>query len=63
MGRIALNEKLSALLDYWRSKCRARAMPARADIDPAEIPRLLPYLMLLDMPKGRLRYRLAGEAI
>jgi hypothetical protein len=63
LRRIALNETLSALLDYWRSKCRGRPMPARTDIDPAEIPALLPYLMLLDMPKGRIRYRLAGEVV
>jgi len=63
LAKIALNETLTALLAHWRAKCRGRPMPARIDIDPAEIPRLLPYVMLLDMPKGRLRYRLAGEAV
>lgn len=36
-------------------------MPARADIDPTEIPRLLPDVMLVErLPEGRYRYRLIG---
>ena len=38
-------------------------MPRRADIDPGEIPRLLPDLMLVDLlPDGRYRCRLIGTA-
>ena len=40
---------LVEFLEYWRGKCDGRAMPARADIDPLEIPRLLPYVYLVDV--------------
>ncbi len=68
MGRIAeqalaRDQVLSALLDYWRSKLAGRAMPRRADIEPTEIPQLLPHLQLVDRVDGRYRYRLAGTAI
>jgi len=47
--------------DYWRCKLAGRALPRRADIDPTEIPRLLPDVMLVDvLPEGRYRYRLIG---
>lgn len=46
---------------YWRRKTGARLMPSRSDIDPAEIPKLLPDVMLVDvLPDGRYRYRLIG---
>ena len=36
-------------------------MPRRGDIDPTEIPKLLPDVMLVDvLPEGRYRYRLIG---
>ena len=36
-------------------------MPRRVDIDPIDIPKLLPDLMLVDvLPAGRYRYRLIG---
>jgi len=38
-------------------------MPRRADIDPTEIPKLLPDVMLVDvLLQGRYRYRLIGTA-
>ncbi len=46
---------------YWRRKSADRAMPRRADIDPIEIPSLLPDVMLVDVfAEGRYRYRLIG---
>lgn len=50
--------------DYWTAKRGDRAMPARADIDPAEIPDLLPYIVLTEVLAGPpfLRYRLVGTA-
>ena len=60
---LARDEVLLGLLAYWRSKLGGRAMPRRADIDPAEIPRLLPHLQLVERVDGRYRYRLAGTAI
>ena len=35
-------------------------MPRRADIDPIEIPKLLPHVMLVENAGGRYRYRLIG---
>ena len=38
-------------------------MPRRADLDPTDIPRLLPHVMLVEvLPDGRYRYRLIGTA-
>jgi hypothetical protein len=46
---------------YWRSKAADRAMPSRSDIDPTDIPRLLPDVMLVERhDDGRYRYRLIG---
>jgi len=53
--------RMEAAYRYWRRKAGARIMPRRADIDPTEIPKLLPDVMLVDvMPDGRYRYRLIG---
>jgi len=39
-------------------------MPRRADIDPIEIPKLLPHVRLIDViGPGRYRYRLVGTEI
>ena len=38
-------------------------MPARRDLEPTEIPALLPYLTLIDRVQGRFRYRLVGTAL
>jgi hypothetical protein len=46
---------------YWREKAAGRAMPSRADIDPIDIPKLLPDVMLIErLDNGRYRYRLIG---
>lgn len=46
---------------YWRGKAAGRRMPNRADIDPTEIPKLLPDVMLVErLDNGRYRYRLIG---
>jgi hypothetical protein len=37
-------------------------MPARGDINPAEIPALLPYLTIVDKVDGQFHYRLVGSA-
>lgn len=53
--------RLQQLHAYWLQKAGRRPMPARADLDPAEIPLLLPHVMLVDvLPSGRYRYRLIG---
>jgi hypothetical protein len=47
---------------YWNRKRRGRRMPARADIDPAEIVPFLPGIMLVDVVADARRfvYRLVG---
>lgn len=53
--------RLETAYRYWRGKAGERRMPRRADIDPTEIPKLLPDVMLIDvLPEGRYRYRLIG---
>ncbi|HEX6977745.1 MAG TPA: PAS domain-containing protein [Alphaproteobacteria bacterium] len=57
--------RLHTVFAYWNDKRGARAMPARADIEPAELKSVLPYLMLTDVVDGgaRFRYRLCGTAV
>lgn len=56
---------LLELYRYWDMKRGARAFPSRADIDPIEIRRVLPHVVLTDVFREplRLRYRLVGTAI
>ncbi len=59
------DERLTALLAYWRSRRGARPMPAFSDIDPIDIPALLTYLWVHDYDRAtdRFRVRLMGEAV
>lgn len=53
--------RLEQAYEYWRRKAAGRKLPRRRDIDPVEIPKLLPDVMLVDVePDGRYRYRLIG---
>lgn len=59
---------LCPALDYWKSRKGDRVAPARADIDPVDIPRLLPRVMLVDVETTEggdpdFRYRLSGTGI
>ncbi len=56
------DERLQDLLAYWQSKKNGR-LPARSDIDPIEIPKLLKYLILADYDAVRqdVRFRLVGS--
>ena len=57
---------LSAVYAYCATRCGARPMPRRADIDPVDLPRfVLPNLMLLDVFDGgaRFRWRLTGTEV
>jgi hypothetical protein len=51
------------LYRYWLSKRGDRRMPARVDIDPAEIPLLLPYISIVHKVEGEFRFRLVGSAV
>ena len=58
--------QLRQFLSYWRGLCRGRRFPARADLDPVDIPRLLPYMMLVDVADanaGSFAFRLIGSHI
>jgi hypothetical protein len=48
------------LYHYWLAKRGGHRMPSRSDIDPAEIPALLPHLSLVERVDGLYRYRLFG---
>lgn len=53
--------RLEQAYAYWRAKAGDRPMPSRADIDPTDIPQLLPDVMLVErLDGGRYRYRLIG---
>lgn len=56
------SERIQRAYAYWDGKRAGRAMPARADINPAEIQDLLPYVVLTEVLKAPpyLRYRLVG---
>jgi hypothetical protein len=56
---------LRTMFDYWRSKRAGRRMPARSDLEPAELKALLPSMILVDViysteGKADFVYRLAG---
>lgn len=50
---------------YWESKRNSRTYPARADLDPIEVPLLLPHLVLIDIRRDPfdLIVRLAGTHV
>ncbi len=52
------------VLAHWRGQVRDGRLPARADIDPVVIARVLPNVSILDvLGDGDFRFRLAGEAL
>jgi hypothetical protein len=53
--------RLEQAYSYWCAKAAGRLMPSRADLDPIDIVKLLPDVMLVDrLDDGRYRYRLIG---
>jgi hypothetical protein len=56
---------LRHLLDYWNRLRGARAMPARAELDPREIRRSLRYVHIYDVVEGGddFRARLVGTSV
>ena len=55
---------------YWDAKRAGKRMPSRADIDPIEMPALLPHVVLLEVLRDvepdwplDFRYRLIGSRI
>lgn len=61
--RRSLNSKINvAACDYWNQIRQQGRLPMRRDLNPAEIPRILPSVLLLDVMRPELdfRYRLVG---
>lgn len=58
---------LHDLYAYWKSKRRAGGLPARGDIDPADLTFLLGNIVLLEVVREasrlRFRYRLTGSVL
>jgi len=56
------HDRVRAIYEYWAGKRRGRSMPSRADLDPLDIPRLLPDICLVDVVRDERRYvyRLIG---
>ncbi len=53
------------LYSLWLGKCAPGQLPGRADFDPREMPRLLPFVTLIDVERDPLRFRirLVGTAV
>ncbi|PCI34495.1 MAG: hypothetical protein COB54_01565 [Alphaproteobacteria bacterium] len=56
------NSVLRDIYSYWLSMKGERPLPSRADLNPADIVRLLPHISLIDVEKdsGRYKMRLIG---
>ncbi len=52
--------RLRALIRYWNGKRAGHRMPSRMAIDPIEIPRILPIVLLADASPEGARMRLLG---
>lgn len=51
-------------MDYWLGKLEGERMPRKGEIDPTEIPRLLPDLVVYErLASDNFRIRLAGTAV
>jgi len=62
---MTVDSRLVRFATYW-NECRdSRAAPRREDIDPLDIPDLLPTMTLIDVlwEPMRFRYRLIGTAV
>lgn len=59
------DNKLRRLYDYWLTHCGKDAYPSRRDIDPLDIPDLLPNIFLLDVVGDAqdFVFRLAGTLV
>jgi hypothetical protein len=62
-----VHDEQRRLYDYWQSKASPSKLPARKDIDPLDIPGMLPRIALIDVLREAegvtFRYRLAGTEI
>lgn len=61
VGEAVRSNRLRALLRYWSEKRQDRPMPPRGEIDPIEIPRLLPIILVADATAAGPCMRLLGS--
>jgi hypothetical protein len=59
-GEGVKNARLQGILRYWKEKRGNLAMPALRQVDPIEIPRLLPIILIADILPKATRMRLMG---
>ncbi|WP_162906738.1 PAS domain-containing protein [Algihabitans albus] len=60
----ALHALNRALLDYWLSKRRDDGLPRESEIDPTEIPQLLPDLIVYErIEPDHFRVRIVGQRV
>ena len=59
------SEIVRGAVDYWQSKRSGDAPPFTDSLDPLEVPRLLPHLMLKDVRRDPwdFRYRVVGTTV
>jgi hypothetical protein len=48
---------------YWLSKRNRRIIPARRDLEPVGLGKLLPFLFIIDKAADEFRYRLMGTGV
>lgn len=60
-----VREELTQLLQHWEQSRGGKEMPTRADLLPITLPRVLPWLVMLDVIDGgaEFSFRLCGTAI
>lgn len=56
---------LREMFDYWNDRRHDRPCPSRRDLDPVDIPRLLPFVSLVNVRPvaPRFVYRLMGTSV
>lgn len=61
-GEAPLSRVNRESLRYWTERCGSKSLASRADLDPAHIVPILPYVMLIDVPEdpADFRFRLVG---
>jgi hypothetical protein len=57
------DSRLERFYDYWRALRAGRPMPARRDLDPADIKDLLPHIVVVPQIGERFLYRLVGTEV
>ena len=59
------DESVKEIIEYWSSLCDGDILSDRADIDPVEIPLLLPGVTLVEVERDpwRFRFRLMGSKV